>query len=216
MENSDNSNHLLRSPQVPVVHSCLIAFDRHLEIITSLNLDVMKFKKLYGITCWESVIVCRKASFVSRSPFYAPSQNFERQGTAWLPMEEFSWNLVFEYFLKSVEKIQVSWKSDKNNEYFIWWPLFITYHIPFSSSKNEKYFRRIYRENQNSHFVLNNPFFRNCVFCEIMLKNIVESGRPHTIIWRMRIVCWVTKTSNTPRMYNTYCISTAAMVARTW
>jgi len=30
---------------------------------------------------------------------------------------------VLSIFRKSVEKIQVSWKSDKNNRYFIWRPI---------------------------------------------------------------------------------------------
>ena len=31
---------------------------------------------------------------------------------------------------------------------------------------------------------------------EIMWKNTVESGRTHTTIWRMRIVCWIPKATN--------------------
>ena len=32
---------------------------------------------------------------------------------------------------------------------------------------------------------------------EKMWKNIVEWGRPQMAIWRMRIVCWITKATNT-------------------
>ena len=58
--------------------------------------------------------------------FLARSQNCEKQllassrphGTR-LPLRRFSYNLIPEYFFrKSVEKIQVSLKSDNNNGYF--------------------------------------------------------------------------------------------------
>jgi hypothetical protein len=39
-------------------------------------------------------------------------------GTTRLPTDRFSLNLIFEYFSKSVEKIQVSLKSDKSTDYF--------------------------------------------------------------------------------------------------
>ena len=41
-----------------------------------------------------------------------------------------------EFFLgwKSVEKMQVSLKSDKNNGYFAWRPIYICYHISQNSS----------------------------------------------------------------------------------
>jgi hypothetical protein len=47
-------------------------------------------------------------------------------------------NSIFEYFSKkTVEKIQVSLKSDKNNGYFTWRPIYIFYHITFNSSLND-------------------------------------------------------------------------------
>ena len=56
-------------------------------------------------------------------------------GTTRLPLGGFSWNLIFEdFFLKSVEKIQVPLKSDKNNGYFTWRPIYIFDHISLSSS----------------------------------------------------------------------------------
>ena len=48
-----------------------------------------------------------------------------------------------------------------------------------------------------------------------MWKNIVGRGRPQMTIWRMRIACWIPKTTNTLRICNTYFFSTATMVART-
>ena len=36
---------------------------------------------------------------------------------------------------------------------------------------------------------------------EIMWKNVVERGRPQMTIWRMRIVCWIPKATNTHSEY---------------
>ena len=36
-----------------------------------------------------------------------------------------------------------------------------------------------------------------------MLKNMAEPGRPRMTIWRMRIVCWVPKATNTHTVYVT-------------
>jgi hypothetical protein len=77
------------------------------------------------------MLLCCSCSFVV---FQARSQNCEKQllassclsvclsvrlhGTTCLPLDGFSRNLIFEYFRKSAEKIQVSLTSDKNNGYF--------------------------------------------------------------------------------------------------
>jgi hypothetical protein len=56
----------------------------------------------------------------------------------------------------------------------------------------------LYR-NHNTHFMFNTIFFsENRVIYEIMRKNIVEPGRPHTTTWRMLIGCWIPKAPNTP------------------
>ena len=60
---------------------------------------------------------------------------------------------------------------------------------------------KICTENQNTHYILNNFFFENPAIYEIIWKNIVEQDRPQITIWRMRIACWITKTSNTYSEY---------------
>jgi hypothetical protein len=70
------------------------------------------------------------------------------------------------------------------------------------------------RENQNDN--LNNFIFENRVVYEIMWENIVQPDRPHTILWRMRIACWITKATDTHLEYVIFTrISTATMVMRT-
>jgi hypothetical protein len=71
------------------------------------------------------------------------------------------------------------------------------------------------RENQDMHFMFNIFFFlKSCRFWG-NVKNAAERGRPQMTIWRMRISCWITKTTNTLRMCNTFRSSTTTMVART-
>ena len=58
-----------------------------------------------------------------------------------------------------------------------------------------------YTENQNTNFMLDNFFFENLAVYKIMWKNTVESGRPQTTIWRMRIASWIPKATNTHSEY---------------
>jgi hypothetical protein len=44
-------------------------------------------------------------------------------------------------------------------------------------------------------------FFENRAVYQTMWKNIVERGRPHMTIWRMRIECWIPKATNTHSEY---------------
>ena len=50
--------------------------------------------------------------------------------------------LYLSIFRKSVQKIQIQLKSDKNNECFTWKPIYIFDHISPSSSQNYKCFRQ--------------------------------------------------------------------------
>ena len=52
---------------------------------------------------------------------------------------------------------------------------------------------------------------------EVMWKNIVELDMPQTTVWPMRIVCLITKATNTQSesIYHTFCFSATSMVMRT-
>jgi len=68
--------------------------------------------------------------------------------------ERFLWILIFEFFRKSVEKIQVSWKSAKNDGYFTWRPIRILYHVSLSYFNNEKSFRhKLQRKSKHTYYV---------------------------------------------------------------
>jgi len=45
--------------------------------------------------------------------------------------------------------------------------------------------------------MFNNFFFKNSAVYEIMWKNNVEAERLEMTIWRMRIACWISRTTNT-------------------
>ena len=81
------------------------------------------------------------------------------------------------YFLKSIEKIQFSLKSGKNNGNFTLRPIHTYDHISFSSSGNERCFRK---DGEKKIHILSSMafFFENCVVYDRMWKNIVQSDRP--------------------------------------
>jgi len=70
-------------------------------------------------------------------------------------------------FLNSVEKIQVSFKSDNNKGYFTWIPIYIFFNISRSFLlRMGKVSDKCWTEDQNTHFVFSNclskivPFMR--------------------------------------------------------
>jgi hypothetical protein len=79
-------------------------------------------------------------------------------GTArhWMDFDEI-WYLSF--LEKSVDKFQVSLKSDENNGYFTWrlFTFFTVSHWIFLRTRNIS--NKSYRQNQNTYFTLNKFFF---------------------------------------------------------
>jgi len=57
------------------------------------------------------------------------------------------------------------------------------------------------RENQNTHILFSNFFFRNRTLYEIVRKNVVEPDRQQITVWCMRIACCITKARNTHLKY---------------
>jgi hypothetical protein len=140
--------------------------------------------------------------------------------------------LYLRLFRKSVEKIPVSLKSDKNNGYFTW-RLFIFMTISrWLLRRIRNVSSKSCRKNQNTHFVFSNffpkvvPFMRQC-------GKIWWSQRGHK--WRHNVAhtrYMLEKQGYTPthqgtctharaltrthrQKCNTYCFSTAIIVART-
>jgi hypothetical protein len=137
----------------------------------------------------------------------------EQLRSHWTDSHEIRYLSIFQ---RPAEKIQLSLKSDTNNWYFAWGPThtFITSRSVLLRMRNVSDKNR--RGNQNTRFVYSNFFlFEIRAVYEIMWKNTVERGRPQMTIWRMGIVCWITKATHTLTVCNTYCFHTEAMVART-
>jgi hypothetical protein len=105
-------------------------------------------------------------------------------------------------FRKSVQKIQVSLKSDKNNGYFTWRPIYIFYHISLSPSQNEKCYKDV--EKIKTHFVFSNIFPPRkscCLWDNIEKYSTARQVTDDNIIWRVRFACWIPKATNTHSQY---------------
>ena len=122
----------------------------------------------------------------------------EQQASQWTDYDDI-WYLSI--FRKSVEKIQVSLQSDKNNSYFKWRPVHIYDYISVSYSQNENVSKKV-KERIKTHILCSINFFpENCAVYKTMLKNTVKPDRPHTTVKRMRFVCWMTKATDTHSEY---------------
>ena len=120
-------------------------------------------------------------------------------------MDGFLSNLIFTYFLASKSR---KFKFHKNltritgtlheDQYtFLIIPCSVLLTVTNVSDKSR-------RENQNTRFVFSNFFFfENHAVCGIMWKNTVEPDRPQTTIRRIRIACWISKSTNTHSEYVT-------------
>jgi len=92
-------------------------------------------------------------------------------------------------FRKSVEKIQVSLKFDKNNEYFNCTPMYIYDNISLSSFKNNKSFK-------------NKLYMKSC----LLWGNVENCGTARQathdqIVRHICFACWITKAKNTHSDY---------------
>jgi hypothetical protein len=98
--------------------------------------------------------------------------------------------------IKSVDKIQVLLKSDKNSGCFTRRPRLFFIISCSIHLRMRNVSRKSCRENQNTHFVSNN-YFRNRAVCEMLWKNIIEPGGPQITKWRVCTACWIPKATHT-------------------
>jgi hypothetical protein len=131
----------------------------------------------------------RKAtiSFVmSVRPSFCP------HGTTRLPMDEFPLNFIFVYFLKTVEKSQVSLKSDKINGYFTWGTLdlFFSYLAHFFLEREMLQIKVVEKIKRKKHILCSLKFFfrKSCVLWD-NVEIVSWGGAVHE--WRMRTACWI-------------------------
>jgi hypothetical protein len=82
-----------------------------------LNSDINSFE---DSPFWTRSQNCEKRLLASSCQSVCPSVRMEQLCTH---LTDFQKNLIFEYFRKSVEKMQVPLKFDKNNGYLTWIPM---------------------------------------------------------------------------------------------
>ena len=150
----------------------------------------------------------------------------EQLGSQWTDFDE-TWYLSF-FLKKSVQKIKVSLKSEKNNGYFTWrlftfitisrWIILRIRNVSSTSC----------RENQNTHFMFSD-FFQKILPFVIMSINMVEPERPQMTICGALHAGLVrqhapsthshplthTNTHTQTEICNTYCFPTATLISRT-
>ena len=72
------------------------------------------------------------------------------------------------------------------------------------------------RENQNAYFLFSNTFLRKSCHMWDTKEKHCKAGKAtdDNIIRRMRFTCWITKTTHTQRICNTYYFTTAKIDTR--
>ena len=150
--------------------------------------------------------ICLKWLWASSCPSVCPN------GTNRLPLDGFSWNLLFEYFSKScLEKSSFTTNSGKNNRYFTWIPIYFHDNISLTHYNNKRYQKEDVQTNK-IHILCSILFFqKSCHLWGNVKKNMVDLDSTQMTICRMRTVCY----KHTLRICNNYCLSTATMVAGT-
>jgi len=108
---------------------------------------------------------------------------------------------IWVLFRKSVESIQVSLKSDKNNGYFTWRPIHFLSYLAHLFLEWEM-FQTVVVEEIKTHVLYSVTFFRNPCF---LWHNVEKHGRARQasgdIIRHMCFACWITKATNTHSEY---------------
>jgi len=124
-------------------------------------------------------IIFKRVRKIANSDYFAMSVclsvRMEQLSSLWTDFHEIWYLNIFRNY---VEKIQVSLKSDKNNEYFKFTPMYIYDNISLNSSWNDKCFRHnLYMKSKHT-FYIPQHFPENRAFCEVMWKTVAEPDRP--------------------------------------
>ena len=138
--------------------------------------------------------------------------------SAWntqLPLGGFHWSLKFEHFSKIYRENPSFIKTDKDYRYFISRRIGIFRSHLAGVFFEWEIFQTKVVEKFETHFLCSIASPPHRTVYEIMWKNIVEPDRPQMTIWCTRIAFWIPEATDTLRTCNTYCFSTASMVART-
>jgi hypothetical protein len=106
-------------------------------------------------------------------------------------------------FIKSVEKVQVSLKSEQHSGYVTWRFMYIYDNFSLSSSQNEKCFRQtLHGKSKHTFHVLKLFFPESCRLWN-NVKKYVTAGQAtdDNIIWRMCFAHWIKTATDTNSEY---------------
>jgi len=136
----------------------------------------------------SQILLIATISFVTFAhPFVCP------HGTFRLPLDRFSWNLIWVFFRETnFEIIQISLKNYKNNGYLTRRPMYI-----FQTKAVEKIKTRVLCS------VTSPPPPKSCRLWDNVGKILLQPGQgtDGNIIRPIRIACWITKATNTHSEY---------------
>jgi hypothetical protein len=139
--------------------------------------------------------------FISSSSRNSKSDHYLRHvclsvrpnGTTQIPLDGFRWNLIPDYtFNKSVERVQITFKSDKNNRYVTWILIHYLTYLAHFFFRMWNISEKSCRQNHSRHFMFSGKL---CILW-YNVKNTVEPDRPQITIWRMCIAWWTHKATN--------------------
>jgi hypothetical protein len=120
------------------------------------------------------------------------------QGTTRIPLDGFGRNLMSVYsFIKSSEKVQVTFKSDKNNRYVTCILIYYLSYLAHFFFRMWNISDKLCRQNHSTHFMFSGKL---CILW-YNVKNMVEPDRPQITIWHMCIAWWTHKSTNTHSEY---------------
>jgi hypothetical protein len=143
---------------------------------------------------------CRARSQSCEKRLLASSCLSVRQhGTTLLPLDGFSWNLIFGYFFENpLGKFEFCWNRTRISGTLregLCTSVIISRSVLL---RTRNFSDKSCRENQNTHFVLDDIFPENHVFYEIIWRNAVQLDITYdNIIWRMHIACWMPEATDT-------------------
>jgi hypothetical protein len=122
------------------------------------------------------------------------------------------------FFRKSIEKIQVSLKWDKNKGYFTWRPIYICYHISLSSSYNEMFQTKVVgkmKTNMSCSLTFFLLFWKSCRLWENVEKYCRAGQATYDNMAHAHCMLDTYGYKHTLDICNNYRFSTATIVVRT-
>ena len=134
--------------------------------------------------------------------------------TAWLPLDGFSWNLIFEYFFKYVRKSHVLLKSDTNNGYFTWRPVYIFDQLLAQFFLEWEIIQTNIVDKIKTHVLCSVTFWKSCHLWDNVEKYCIADKDTDDNMVHVHCTLDTYGYKHTVRICNTHCFSTATMVTR--